>query len=162
MSGKILYSIGYEKAGQRDFIDTLKSAGIATLLDIRERPLSRRAGFSKRQLQAAAEEAGIRYVHLRSLGTPPEGREAGHSRDWERFWRIVEEQLCTPEGEFGLQEAAELALASPVCLVCYEADWHICHRRRVAEILAERHGFEIRHLAIPGLDLPKMASHLRG
>jgi hypothetical protein len=31
--------------------------------------------------------------------------------------------------------------------LCYEADWRICHRRRVAEMLAGRGGFDIRHLA---------------
>lgn len=162
MGERVLYSIGYEKAGQRDFIDVLRAAGIATLLDIRDRPLSRRAGFSKRQLQAACEAAGIRYVHLRALGTPPEGREANRTRQWDRFWQIVEEKLATAEGELGLQQAAELALESPVCLVCYEADWHLCHRRRVAEILAERHGFEIRHLRMPGLDPAEKAPDLFG
>jgi uncharacterized protein (DUF488 family) len=81
------------------------------------------------------------------LGTPPEGREANHKRQWERFWDIVETKLATAEAELALQQAGELATKSPSCLLCYEGDWHICHRRRVAEILAERHGFMVRHLA---------------
>jgi uncharacterized protein (DUF488 family) len=141
-----LFSLGYEKAAPGDFLAALRQAGIATVLDIREIPLSRRAGFSKRQLQAAVEAAGMHYVHLKSLGTPAEGREANRKRDWDRFWRIVDEKMGTPEAELGLQQAASLAAEAPTCLVCYEADWHICHRRRVAEILAERHGFAVRHL----------------
>jgi len=31
--------------------------------------------------------------------------------------------------------------------LCYEADWQICHRRRIAEILAQRRGFAVSHLA---------------
>jgi hypothetical protein len=31
--------------------------------------------------------------------------------------------------------------------LCYESDWQICHRRRVAEILAQRYGFAVGHLA---------------
>ena|SRR5437899_58672 len=148
MSGKPLYLIGYEKANLADFLATLGAAGIAIVVDVRDLPLSRRAGFSKRQLQAAIESAGMRYLHLRALGTPPEGREANKRRQWERFWRIVDDKLATGEAEHALQELAELAAAAPTCLLCYEADWHICHRRRVGEILAERHGFTIRPLSV--------------
>jgi len=148
MSGKPLYLIGYEKAALADFIATLGRAGVATLVDVRDLPLSRRAGFSKRQLQAAIEAAGMRYVHLRALGTPPEGREANKRRHWERFWAIVDAKLATAEAEYELQELAAIASASPTCLVCYEADWQICHRRRVGEILAARHGFALRPLGV--------------
>ena len=150
MSGKPLYLIGYEKANLADFLATLGAAGIAIVVDVRDLPLSRRAGFSKRQLQAAIESAGMRYLHLRALGTPPEGREANKRRQWERFWRIVDDKLATGEAEHALQELAELAAAAPTCLLCYEADWQVCHRRRIAEILAARHGFEVRHLGVGG------------
>ena len=146
MSGKILFTIGYEKALLKDVIAALAAAGVKALLDVRDRPISRRPGFSKRQLAAAIEEAGMRYVHLAALGTPPEGRLANRRREWERFWCIVEEKLARPEAELDLHRAAEIAKAAPSCLLCYEADWQVCHRRRIAEILAERHGFGIRHL----------------
>ena len=148
MSGKPLYLIGYEKSGIAEFLVTLGAAGVATVVDVRDLPLSRRAGFSKRQLQAAIEAAGMRYVHLRALGTPPEGREANKRRQWERFWKIVDDKLATAEAEHALQELAALAVAAPTCLVCYEADWRICHRRRVGEMLGERHGFELRPLSV--------------
>ncbi len=127
---------------------THAAAGDATLADLRDLPLSRRAGFSKRQLQAATEAAGMRYVHLKALGTPPEGREANRRRDWTRFWRIVEAKLMSTEAELALQHLAEIAAAAPTCLLCYEADWRICHRRRVAEMLTARFGFRVRHLHV--------------
>jgi len=146
MTARTLFTIGYEKALLRDVIATLAAAGVAMLLDVRDRPISRRPGFSKRQLAAEIEEAGMSYVHLAALGTPPEGRLANRRREWERFWDIVNEKLARPEAELDLHRAAKIAEAVPSCLLCYEADWKICHRRRVAEILAERHGFGIRHL----------------
>jgi uncharacterized protein (DUF488 family) len=146
MSGRTLRTIGYEKARLADVIASLGAAGVAVLLDVRDRPISRRPGFSKRQLAAAVEEAGMRYVHLAALGTPPEGRLAGRRREWERFWGIVEEKLARPEAELDLNRAADIAAAQPSCLLCYEADWRTCHRRRIAEILARRHGFAISHL----------------
>jgi uncharacterized protein (DUF488 family) len=150
MSVRLLYTIGYEKALLKDVVSTLAAARVATLIDVRDRPISRRPGFSKRQLAAAIEEAGMRYVHLQALGTPPEGRLAGRRRERDRFWGIVEEKLARPEAELALQEAGEIAKATPSCLLCYEADWQICHRRRVAEILAQRHGYAVSHLAAGG------------
>jgi uncharacterized protein (DUF488 family) len=146
MTAKILFTIGYEKARLTDVIAALRQAGVAALIDVRDRPQSRRPGFSKRQLAAGLEEAGIRYVGLKALGTPPEGREANRKRQWEIFWRIVDDKLATAEAELALQEAAAIAADSPSCLLCYEAAPHICHRSRVADILAARDGFTIRHL----------------
>jgi len=142
----LLHTIGYEKASQAEVLAALKTAGVAMLIDIRDRPQSRRAGFSKRQLQAAIEEAGMRYVHLKALGTPPEGREANHRREWERFWRIVGDKLATAEAEIALQQVAAMAADTPSCVLCYEGDWRICHRRRIVEILVERYAFEVQHL----------------
>ncbi|MBV9521592.1 MAG: DUF488 family protein, partial [Alphaproteobacteria bacterium] len=60
----------------------------------------------------------------------------------------VDARLATAEAELALDQLAMLAAAAPTCLLCYEADWRICHRRRVGEILAARHGFALRHLAV--------------
>jgi uncharacterized protein (DUF488 family) len=146
--GATLFTIGYEKARLADVVATLTAAGIGTLIDVRDRPISRRPGFSKRQLEAAIEEAGMRYVSLRALGTPPEGREAGRRREWDRFWAIVETRLSGPEAELALHEAGLLAQQGTSVLLCYEADWRVCHRSRVAELMAERHGFAVHHLTV--------------
>jgi hypothetical protein len=149
---RALFTIGYEKARLADVVATLAGSGVATLIDVRDRPISRRPGFSKHQLAAAVEAAGIRYLHLRALGTPPEGREAGRRRDWPRFWGIVEDKLASAEAELALLQAAAVAQDGPSCLLCYEADWRCCHRRRVGEILVERHGFKLHHLGVADLD----------
>lgn len=151
MTGRSLFTIGYEKARLADLIATLRAAGVETLIDVRDRPQSRRPGFSKTQFAAAAEAAGIRYVGLRALGTPPEGREANHKRQWERFWKIVDAKLATAEAEHALHEAAAIASASPSCLLCYCGNPHTCHRSRIADILAARHGLATRHLEIHGV-----------
>ncbi|HJU18663.1 MAG TPA: DUF488 domain-containing protein [Stellaceae bacterium] len=145
MSGT-LYTIGYQKARLAEVLAALAGASVATLLDVRDWPNSRRPDFSKRQLAAAAEAAGLSYVHLPALGTPPEGRLANRRREWQRFWHIVEARLTRLEAQGALAEAAALARAAPTCLLCYEADWRLCHRRRIAEILALRHGFAVCHL----------------
>jgi uncharacterized protein (DUF488 family) len=142
-----IWTVGYEGATLAGVLAALKEAGIAVLIDVRELPLSRRAGFSKRPLQAAAAEVGIEYLHLRALGTPKEGRLAARNGEHDRFWAIVEERLQSPEAAFDLQQAATVAAARPSCLLCFEADHAECHRDRVAELMAERYGFAVAHLA---------------
>jgi uncharacterized protein (DUF488 family) len=130
-----IWTIGYEKAAQSDVIAALERAGIRTVLDVRDRPQSRRAGFSKTSLAASLQAAGIGYVHLKPLGTPKEGRLAHHSGDQATFWRIVDEQLATGPAVEALQEVAARATAERCCLLCYEADWQQCHRARIVERL---------------------------
>ncbi len=142
-----LWTIGYEKAAWPDVLAALRMAGVARVIDVRQLPLSRRAGFSKRQLAASLPEAGIDYVHLRALGTPAEGREANKRRQWDRFWQIVDASLATLDAGLALQQAAAMARDQPSCLLCYEADPCICHRLRVGEMLAAEHGFNVHHLS---------------
>ena len=142
-----IFTIGYEGASLDSVLRTLAARGVAVVLDVRELPLSRRAGFSKRPLSAALEEAGIGYAHLKGLGTPKEGRTAARQGDLERFWSVVEETMRTPEAEHDLHRAAAAAGRQPACLLCFEASPHLCHRRRVADALHDRFGFTVEHLA---------------
>jgi uncharacterized protein (DUF488 family) len=64
-----LFTIGYEKTTQGGFIDALTVAGVKTVIDVRDLPNSRRAGFSKNVLAASLAAAGIGYVHLRTPRT---------------------------------------------------------------------------------------------
>ena len=141
-----LCTIGYEGASWPGVLAAVEDAGVQRVIDVRQLPLSRRPGFSKSPLSAGLAQAGIDYVHLRALGTPPEGREANKRREWERFWPIVDASLATLEAGVALEQAGALAASRKSCLLCFEADPCICHRLRVGEILASRHGFTLRHL----------------
>jgi uncharacterized protein (DUF488 family) len=143
----ILHTIGYEGAGQGAVIAALKAAGVRLLLDVRELPSSRRAGFSKSPLRASLEAEGIDYLHLKKLGTPKEGRLANRAGRMDEFWSIVEEGLERPEAQYELALAGSLALDKPACLLCFEADHRHCHRLTVADRLMAAHGFEIIHLS---------------
>jgi uncharacterized protein (DUF488 family) len=143
-----LFTIGYEKAGFSAFVETLQVAGVRMVIDIRDLPLSRRAGFSKRQLAAGLDAAGIAYLHLKALGTPPAGREANRRRQWPLFWQIVEESLARPAADEALAEAGRVAAAAPSALLCYEAEACTCHRRRVGEMLVAARGFQIEDLRV--------------
>ncbi len=146
MAAKI-WTIGYEKVGQADFVAALKAAKIKTLIDVREVANSRRAGFSKKSLAAALDEAGIAYVHMKPLGTPKAGREAARKGDNQTMRRIFEAKLVEPESQLALAEAAELAGKSRACIMCLEHDWRDCHRTIVAEHLGEEFGLAAVNLS---------------
>jgi len=63
-------SIGYERRNIDELIEFLKANDVKRLLDIREFPLSRKKGFSKKSLAAHLHLADIEYVHLRQAGNP--------------------------------------------------------------------------------------------
>lgn len=142
----ILFTIGYEATAPSDFMATLAAAGISTLLDIRDAPVSRRSGFSKRELAAVLEAAGIAYVHLRGLGNPRAGREAAKAGQREAYVRIFTEHLKSEEATRDMALAAGYALAGGACLMCYERDHQRCHRDIVADRLAEQAGLTLHHL----------------
>ena len=75
-SSPTIWTIGYERASSDALLAALKAAGVQVLMDVRDLPLSRRAGFSKSTLRVSLEAEGIEYVHLKGLGTPKEGRLA--------------------------------------------------------------------------------------
>ena len=134
MSGPArIFTIGYEGATQAELIAALRGAGVERVIDVRAVPLSRKPGFSKNVLAAGLKEAGIDYVHLKALGTPPAGREAARKGRMADMHRIFAEQLETPEA--GMQAAQMVALAEekPSALLCFERDPAGCHRTPLHE-----------------------------
>lgn len=147
MSATIVHTIGYERMGFPTFLASLQDAGVETLIDVRELPNSRRAGFSKNMLKANLAAAGIGYVHLKALGTPQAGRQAAQRNDMAAFWPIVDAALDRPEARLAVEQAAVLARGQRVCLMCLEHDWRVCHRARICATLETGHGIAAVHLA---------------
>ncbi len=123
-----IFTIGYEGATQDEVIAALAGAGVALLADVRAVPLSRRPGFSKNVLATGLREAGIDYVGLKALGTPPEGREAARKGDRARLARVYAGQLDLPEAMVQAARLVELAAKRPTALLCFERDPASCHR----------------------------------
>jgi uncharacterized protein (DUF488 family) len=134
MSGpKRIFTIGYEGATQAELIAALQQAGVGRVIDVRAVPLSRKPGFSKNVLAAGLKEAGIDYVNLKALGTPPAGREAARKGRVEEMHRIYAAQLDTLEA--GAEAARMIALAEemPSALLCFERNPTGCHRTPLHE-----------------------------
>lgn len=104
-----LWTIGYEGHSPESLTMVLRKARIERLVDIRELPLSRKAGFSKRALAAGMQHAGIEYTHLKALGTPRAVRHAYKAdEDHAAFRRAYLAHLRTvPEAVPALDVLAE-------------------------------------------------------
>ena len=131
-----IFTVGYEGTTQPDLIAALLAAGVQRLIDVRAVPLSRKPGFSKNVLRNGLAEQGIDYVHLKALGTPPEGREAARKGRHDVLERVYAGQLELPEAIAQAAIMLDLAAEKPSALLCFERDPGGCHRRLLLEAVA--------------------------
>jgi uncharacterized protein (DUF488 family) len=144
-----LFTIGYEGADTERFLAALQDAGVCVLADVRAVALSRKRGFSKNALRDLLEGAEIGYRHFVELGTPKSGRQAARAGDAATMTRIYcDEVLATEPAREAIDALADLAASRPVCLLCFERDPALCHRRLLAERLKPR-GFNVVDLFVP-------------
>jgi len=142
-----LHTIGYEQTPAAAVLDELARARVDLLVDVRAIASSRRPGFSKRQLAAGLDERGIKYLHLRGLGTPKEGRLAARAGNIDRLFDIYETHLATAQAREELDELVSLARSGQrLCLLCYEREPAHCHRQWIAERVHDRTGARVEHL----------------
>jgi len=143
-----IFTIGYEGADIGVFLETLRSAGVELVADVRAVAVSRRKGFSKTALSEHLNQADIGYVHFRDLGDPKPGREAARAGRMREFESIYAAHLRTADAQAKLRELAVLASGAQVALLCYEADPTGCHRTMIARDIAKSQKSSIVHLSL--------------
>ncbi|UCF43976.1 MAG: DUF488 domain-containing protein [Planctomycetota bacterium] len=83
-----LFTVGYEGTNINGFIANLLTNSVDCVLDVRQRPLSRKPGFSKNELAQRLNSSKIQYVHLPDLGTPkPIRQKLKSTRDYSTFFK---------------------------------------------------------------------------
>jgi uncharacterized protein (DUF488 family) len=132
----VIGSAGYEGRTVEQLTNALAEAGVATLVDVRENAISRKAGLSKRALAARCAEKGIDYRHEPALGNPQSNRD-GFREGTEASIQRYEAHL-REHGVEALDRVAQLLKDRTVALLCFEADPCSCHRSIVAKHLQER------------------------
>lgn len=131
---KSLYMVGYEGSDINAFLQNVETHGIKLIIDVREKPISRKKGFSKNSLRAALNEKGIDYIHVPELGSPKEIRDKLHETwDYNEFFQQY--RLYVSSELDSLMGVLDLAEKNKSCLLCFEHDPKTCHRSIIAEYM---------------------------
>jgi uncharacterized protein (DUF488 family) len=131
----MIAGIGYQGRTIDELVERLRARSVATVIDVRELPWSRRAEFSKKALAERLVREGIRYVHVRAAGNPRANRKSGASS--EEILARYREHLARTPGV--LDEILAVAAGRPAALLCFEADVTQCHRSVLLEQLHALH-----------------------
>jgi len=140
-----LYTFGYEGLDIDAFVARVRVAGVQTVVDVRELPLSRKKGFSKTAFGDALVKAGVAYLHAPTLGCPKEIRNRYKADgDWAAYTQAFLAYMNTQAA--ATRELVKLSKATTACLVCFEADYTMCHRTYVARSARKHGGLPVTHL----------------
>lgn len=140
-----IQTFGYEGLAIERFVARLTEAGTQVVIDVRANPLSRKPGFSKKSFQAHLEAAGIGYVHAVEVGCPKPVRDRyKQDGNWATYTKGYTAFLKTRDDE--VAAIAKAASKAVICLVCFEADYALCHRSFVADAAAAKAGLKVEHL----------------
>ena len=143
----MIYTIGYESKNIDEFISNLKSHRISALVDVREIPISRKAGFSKSKLSERLQNSEIDYIHIRELGSPKHLRnKLKQDGDIKYFFNEYSKYINSKK--IVLEQLHQLILKKISCLMCFEKFPEKCHRTIVAKEIKKinNNGLLIKHI----------------
>lgn len=142
-----IFTIGFTKKSAEQFFNSLQTAGVKRVVDVRLNNVSQLSGFAKKNDLAyfLKQICGMDYTHLPNLAPTKDIMDAYKKNrgSWETYERDFIDLMAARKIETKIeQETLEDA-----CLLCSEDKPHYCHRRLVAEYLREYWGnIEIKHL----------------
>ena len=142
-----IFTIGFTKKSAREFFSLLKRSGAKRLIDVRLNNTSQLAGFTKRDdLEYFLDEiCQMEYIHLPILAPTPELLQDYRKR--RISWSVYAGHFRELMKQRRIDENLPKELIADSCLLCSEDKPQQCHRRLVAEYLAERwNDVEIVHL----------------
>ncbi len=121
-----LYGIGYQGRTLSEVVELLLAQKVEVVADVRQTPVSRKPGFSRRALSQALIEVGIDYELYADLGNPRDNRDgfrAGDTGALRRYRVHIE-----THGRHAFRVLADLSRRRTVALLCFERDQVRCHR----------------------------------
>ncbi len=143
-----LYTIGYEGLNQNAFLSWLKRYDIDIVIDVRQRPQSRKKGFSKNALRESLEENDINIKGYPSLGASKELRDSLYSSgDYKSFFKKYRESIRGNDEQVN-ELYSFIKCGKRIVLLCFEHDPDTCHRSVLAEQIKRRsdNGFKVNHI----------------
>jgi len=149
-----IFTVGFAGKTAEQFFALLTEAHVKQLIDIRENRIGQLSGFAKYpDLSFLLERiTGIVYSYQPKLAPSVEIRKAyRESKDWLRYETSFHQLMV----ERGIPQSLEpIEYSDAFALLCSEPGPEKCHRRLVAEILAEhlrsqKHSVQVQHLVMP-------------
>ena len=131
------YLIGYEGRDIDAFLHVLIENNIQHVIDVRNNPRSMKFDFNKKRLETMLSKVNIRYSHIPELGIAKEGREhLQNQSDYENLFQQYANEL--PHLRPYLDQIIELGKSERICLMCFEKDLQMCHRREIGKYLGSK------------------------
>jgi uncharacterized protein (DUF488 family) len=134
-----LFTLGFTKKTARQFFETLRTAGVKKLIDIRLNNTSQLAGFTKKEdLEYFVQTiCGASYHHMPNLAPTQEILDAlkKHSGTWAEYEQSF---ISLLRARGAIEKLERSFFEEPCCLLCSEATPEHCHRRLVAEEIQRR------------------------
>jgi uncharacterized protein (DUF488 family) len=142
-----LFTIGFTRKSAEQFFTKLQGAGVRRLVDVRLNNTSQLAGFTKRDdLKYFTETiCGIPYLHMPALAPTAEILDPYKKKkgDWGLYESAFQDLMAARK----IAETIDRETLSEACLLCSEEQPDHCHRRLVAEYLADHWGgVDIHHI----------------
>ena len=141
-----IYTIGFTKHTSEEFFEKLKSVGVKRVIDIRLNKTSQLAAFAKGSdlPYLLKSTGGIEYLSHSELAPTKELLKSYRSKEitWEEFEKSYKNQIKDSKVILGLNKGD----FEDACLLCSENTAEKCHRRLLAEELAQLWAVEIIHL----------------
>lgn len=139
-----LFTIGYEGLSIDAFLNALVLNNVAALVDVRKNPISMKYGFSKTKLASYVQAAGLSYVHIPNLGVPSELRKGLKSVSaYQELFSYYSTVILPNQKEALEQLRGIIANKNRVAITCFEADYHFCHRHKIAEYIEDEPAFNV-------------------
>lgn len=142
-----VYTIGFTQKSAEKFFNLLRRAGVERVVDVRLNNSGQLAGFSKKDdlIFFLKELCGIDYVHVPELAPTKDILDA--YKKHKGSWAVYEEEFMSLMEKRRIDEAIARDIVDQGCLLCSEHKPHHCHRRLVAEYLAQKWGqLDTQHL----------------
>ncbi len=142
-----VWTIGHSTRSREEFQQLLLSNEIASLVDVRSFPGSRRyPHFNQAELATDLPTIGIDYHHLKSLGGRRKPSPQSKNTAWQNpSFQAYADHMDTDEFKQGVNDLLSLARQERTVIMCAEAVWWRCHRGLIADCL-KANGAEVIHV----------------
>lgn len=151
-------TIGHSNRSPEEFVEILRAAQVALVVDVRRFPRSRsNPDYNAEVLPDRLASYQIAYRHIAALGGRRE-RQPGIADDVNAHWRNrsfhnYADYALSPEFSEAFAELTALGRSERLAMMCSEALWWRCHRRIIADYLI-LNGHEVMHLMGSGREDP--------